>query len=167
MTIKTNPNYDDKISRKFAKNIFYELYEWILKDGKHKQIDLVKEDNELVGVEVEHGHWTGDFWVCDEYSLISGLGYGTINIPLRKEKYWLDVVNGKENPSAIFNIFFRTNDDFSQFIIIRAETIRDPKKAIRTRFQPNNNDVEEDWLSFRKEDVETYNIIDGKICKDE
>lgn len=166
MSIKTTPNYDDKISREFTKNIFYELYKWTLKDGKYKQIDLTKEDDELVGVEVEHGHWKGDFWKCDEYSLISGLSFRTINIPIRKEKYWLNIVNGKENPSSKFNIFFRTNDDFSQFIIIRPEVIRDQSKVIRSRFKPNNNDEEEDWMSFRKEDVETYNIINGEIIRD-
>ena len=165
MILKTTPNYDDKVSRNFTQNIFKELFNWILIDGKYKQIDLIKENNELVGVEVEHGHWEGDFWEDDDYSLISGLDFKTVNIPMRKEKYWLDDVNGNPNPSALLNVFFRTNDDFTQFIIIRPEVIRDPKKAIRTRFKPNNSDEEEDWLSFRREHVETYYIINGDIIR--
>jgi len=163
MSLITKPNYDDKVSREFITNIFRELFGWILKNGKHKQIDLKLDENELVGVEVEHGHWDGDFWENDEYSLISKLGFKTVNIPLRKEKYWLDVFNGKKNPSASLNVFVRTNDDFTQFIIIRPEAIRDTEKAHRSRFKPNNNDEEEDWLSFRREDVETYNLINGKF----
>jgi len=169
--IKKNPNYDDKVSREFIANIFEHLFNMILKNGKHKQIDLVVVDDEDVGVEVEHGHWDGDFWEDEQYSLISStgssgdLGFPTINIPIRKEKYWLDYINGIPNPSAELNMFVRTNDDFTQFIIIRPEVIRDPTKAIRTRFKPNNNDEEEDWLSFKREDVETYYLINGVFVR--
>jgi hypothetical protein len=30
-----------------------------------------------------------------------------------------------------------------------------------TTFQPNNSDEIEEWLSFRREDVETYNLNEG------
>jgi hypothetical protein len=46
-------------------------------------------------------------------------------------------------------------------ILIRPETIRDPEKAVITTFQPNNSDEVEEWLSFRREDVETYNLNEG------
>ena len=156
-------NYDDNASRSFIKNIFEHKFGMKLKDGTFKKIDLVVEDNELVGVEVEHGHWEGDFWKNDQYSWLSKLEFRTVNIPIRKQPYWEDVVGDKPNPSAAYNIFVRTNDDFTQFILIRPETIRNPEKMIKTRFLANNNDVEEDWLSFKKEDVETYNIVNGEF----
>ena len=59
------------------------------------------------------------------------------------------------------NIFVRSNRDFTQMIVIRPETVRDPNKLNRTTFQPNNSDQVEDWMSFRREDVETYNLING------
>jgi hypothetical protein len=46
-------------------------------------------------------------------------------------------------------------------IVIRPEVVRDPNKLNRTSFQPNNSDQVEDWMSFRREDVETYNLING------
>jgi len=153
-----NINYDDKSSREFIKNIFEHDFGIKLKDGKYKKIDLVEIENDLFGVEVEHGHWEGDLWTNDQYSWLANLGFRTVNIPIRKERYWKDDVDGSPNLSAKHNIFVRTNIDFTQFIIIRPETIRNPDKAYRTRFLPNNNDVEEDWLSFKKEDVETYNL---------
>ena len=128
-------------------------------------IDLTGATQTLLGVEVERGGWTGDFWSNKKYSLISGLPFKTINIPLRKEKYWLDEYyfygKLKINPSSKENVYVRSNKDFTQMIVIRPETIRNPKKSIRTKFQPNNSDEIEDWLSFRKEDIETYNLING------
>ncbi|MDI3349604.1 hypothetical protein DCBHLPFO_00728 [Mycoplasmopsis arginini] len=56
----------------------------------------------------------------------------------------------------------RTNKDFTQVIVIRPETIKNPKKLVRTQFQPKNSDEVENWLSFRYEDVETYNLVDGR-----
>jgi hypothetical protein len=60
----------------------------------------------------------------------------------------------------------RTNKDFSQIIVIRPETIKNPKKLIRTKFQPKNSNEVEKWLSFRREDVETYNLVKGKYILD-
>lgn len=160
---KKGIDYDDNASRGFIKNIFKDKFGMNLKDGNFKKIDLVCEENELIGVEVEHGHWEGDFWSNDQYSLLSKLEFRTVNIPIRKQPYWEDIVGDKQNLSATLNIFVRTNNDFTQFILIRPETIRNPEKMIKTRFLANNNDVEEDWLSFRKEDVETYNIVNGKF----
>jgi len=153
-----NIDYDDKPSRTFIKNIFEHKFGIKLKDGKHKKIDLVGIEDDLLGVEVEHGHWEGDLWTNDQYSWLAKLDFRTVNIPIRKAPYWEDYVDGKPNLSAKYNIFVRTNMDFTQFIIIRPETIRDPKKVHKTRFLANNNDVEEDWLSFKKIDVETYNL---------
>ena len=55
----------------------------------------------------------------------------------------------------------RTNKDFTQVIVVRSNTVRDKSKMVRTRFQPKNSNEVENWLSFRREDVETYTLIDG------
>lgn len=128
-------------------------------------IDLTGATETLLGVEVERGGWSGDFWSNEKYSLISGLPFKTLNIPLRKEKYWLEEYTFygklKVNPSAKENVYVRSNSNFTQMIVVRPETIRNPKKLLRTRFQPNNSDELEDWMSFKKEDVETYNLTDN------
>lgn len=127
-------------------------------------IDLTGSTETLLGVEVERGGWSGDFWSNEKYSLISGLPFKTLNIPLRKEKYWLEEYTfygkPKFNPSAKENVYVRSNNNFTQMIVVRPETIRNPKKSLRTKFQPNNSDELEDWMSFKREDVETYNLTD-------
>lgn len=135
----------------------------------NNKIDLVCVNDDELGVEVEHGKWVGNFWNNENYSYISEQKFQTINIPARKEKYWLNEYTSynkiRQNPSAEKNIFVRSNADFSQFIVIRPETVRDNKKLVRTKFKPNNTNEVEDWLSFRKEHVETYNLRNGKFIK--
>ena len=161
-------SFDDTLVRNAVIEFFKKRFNVNLKSNEvEKKIDLLGIDDELLGVEVEHGKWNGNFWNVDSYSLnLTGLSYRTINIPIRKEKYWKDVnlYYGKEiqNPSSKKNIFVRTNKDFTQFIVIRPETIRDSKKLIRTSFQPNNSDEIEDWISFRNEHVETYDLLSGE-----
>ena len=85
------------------------------------------------------------------------------------EKYWLDeyVYYNKlrSNPSSTKNIFVRSNADFTQFLVIRPETVRNPKKLVRSKFKPSNSNEVEEWLSFKKNDVETYNVKNGKYYK--
>lgn len=160
-------SYDDTPVRNFIINFCLEQWDIKLKSNDELyKIDLLGIDDPLLGVEVEHGKWKNNFWQDESYSLISGQKYRTVNIPARKEKYWMEnfVLRKKEinNPSHNKNIFMRTNKDFSQVIVIRPETIKNPKKLIRTTFQPKNSDEIERWLSFRYEDVETYNLVEGK-----
>ena len=161
-------SFDDTLVRNAVIEFFKIRFNIKLKSNEiEKKIDLLGIDDELLGVEVEHGKWMGNFWETDSYSLnLTGLDYRTINIPARKEKYWKDInpYYGKQvvNPSSKKNIFVRTNKNFTQFIVIRPETIRDSKKLIRTSFQPNNSDEIEDWLSFRNEHVETYDLLGGE-----
>jgi hypothetical protein len=164
-------SYDDTPVRNFIVNFCLEQWGIKLKSNDELyKIDLLGIDDPLLGVEVEHGKWKNNFWQDDSYSLISGQKCRTVNIPARKEKYWLEnfVVRKKEynNPSHDKNIFMRTNKDFSQIIVIRPETIKNPKKLIRTKFQPKNSNEVEKWLSFRREDVETYNLVKGKYILD-
>ena len=108
----------------------------------HNKIDLVGVKDSKLGVEVEHGKWIGNFWDNQNYSLISEQTFQTANIPGRKEKYWLDQYYSynklRENPSSEKNIFVRSNVDFTQFIVIRPNTIRDTNKLVRTKFKPRN-----------------------------
>ena len=138
----------------------------LIHNPKQRKIDLIGKKDITLGVEVENGHWKGDFWNTPSYCNISMLEFSTVNIPIRKEKYWKEYNMWfgklKLNVSWKKNIFVRTNNDFTQIIVIRPDVITDPTKLHRTRFQPNNNDEEEDWLSIKREDVETYNLINGK-----
>jgi hypothetical protein len=76
-------------------------------------------------------------------------------------EYYTRYNKERHNPSFDKNIFVRSNKDFTQMIVIRPETIRDGNKLIRSKFIPNNSNEMEEWLSFRKEHVETYNLING------
>lgn len=155
-------DFNDTAVREFVIKFFKEHFNIsLISNPVEKKIDLLFENN-IDGVEVEHGKWKGDFWENNSYSMLSGLGFKTLNVPIRKEKYWLDIVKGKVNESATKNIFVRTNKDFTQVIIIRPETFRSPEKVYRSKFKPNNSKEIEDWLSFKKDDVETYNLIENK-----
>lgn len=167
-----NTSFDDSLVRKAVIYFCKTQFNLELKQTSPKKrlIDLVCKSDKSYGVEVEHGKWKNNFWENDTYSLISGQEFRTINIPARKEKYWQEyyIRYGKErhNPSFAKNLFVRTNVDFTQFIVIRPETIRDSSKLIRTSFQPNNSNEIENWLSFKREHVETYNLVEGKYILD-
>lgn len=162
--------YNDVLIRDAVIEFFQQRFKIKLKHNDlHNKIDLVGINNPTLGVEVEHGKWSGNFWDNDVYSLISEQSFRTINIPARKEKYWKDrfLYYNKmvENESATKNIFVRSNIDFTQFIVVRPETVRNSKKLVRTQFKPSNSNEVEDWLSFRREDVETYDLKNGRYYK--
>ena len=102
----TGTSFDDTLVRNAVIEFFKKRFNVELKSNEvEKKIDLLGINDNLLGVEVEHGKWNGNFWNVDSYSLnLTGLDYRTINIPLRKEKYWKDVnlYRGKEiiNPSS-------------------------------------------------------------------
>jgi hypothetical protein len=160
-------SFNDGPVRRAVIEFFNNQFDILLNETPHEMrvIDLTGATQTELGVEVEGGGWTGCFWSNEKYCLISNLGYPTVNIPIRKEKYWLEEYvfynKKKENPSFDKNIFVRSNKDFTQMIMIKPETIRNPKKVIKSKFKPNNSDEVEDWLSFRRNDVDTYNLIDG------
>lgn len=168
-----NTSFDDTLVRKAVIKFFEQNFNILLRETPQEMriIDLTGVTENNLGVEVERGGWTNCFWQNEKYSTISKLGFKTVNIPIRKEKYWLDEYyfygKLKQNPSSKENIFVRTNKDFTQIIVIRPETIRDPKKMIKTEFKPNNSDELEEWLCFRREHVETYNLINDVWFLDE
>jgi len=162
--------YNDTLIRNAVIEFFKNKFKILLKHNEvHNKIDLVGVKDPELGVEVEHGKWEGNFWDNDVYSLISEQDFKTVNIPARKEKYWKDEFmyynKLRENVSSTKNVFVRSNIDFTQFIVVRAETVRDPKKLVRTHFKPSNSNEVEEWLSFRREDVETYDLKNGKYIK--
>jgi hypothetical protein len=109
---------------------------------------------------LERGGWTGNFWDSD-YSLISGLELRTINIPIRKLKYWYNIVNDEITPNEYEHLFIRTNKDFTQVILIRPNTIKNETKILFTEFKPKNSNEIEKWMSFEEKNVETYDLIDN------
>jgi hypothetical protein len=161
-------SYDDNLVRDFVVEFCDNMWGVkLIKNEELYKIDLLGVEDPTLGVEVEHGKWEGNFWENDTYSLISEQSFRTINIPARKEKYWQEEYfqnrKTRHNLSHDKNIFIRTNKDFTQVIVIRPETIKNPKKLVRTKFQPKNSNEIENWLSFRKSDVETYDLINGEF----
>jgi len=162
--------FNDTLVRNATIVFFSEKFGIELKHNeKHNKIDLVGVKDKKLGVEVEHGKWSGNFWQNDNYSLISEQDFRTVNIPIRKEKYWKDEYVSynklRDNPSSKKNVFVRSNVDFTQFIVIRPKTIRDSDKLYRTKFKPSNTNEVEEWMSFKMEDVETYDLKNGKYVK--
>ena len=154
-------NYDDSEVREFGKKFTKDVLNLIFEcHSNSKAIDLISADNPLFGVELERGGWTGNFWTND-YSLISGVGFRTINIPIRKTKYWYKKVNEEYTPNKNKHLFIRTNKDFTQVIVIKPTTIKNKDKILFTEFKPNNSNEIERWMSFRQEHVTTYNLVDG------
>ncbi len=166
-------NYDDELVRKevikfYKKNFNINLGQT---NPDSKLIDLTGYTDTYFGVEVERGGWNGNFWENKNYCLISGCEHPTINIPIRKEKYWKPeyfffrklIVNESYDK----NQFVRTNKDFTQFILIEPQVILDSRKKIITEFIPKNSNEVEKFMSFRKEDVKTYNLIKNKFVLDD
>ena len=140
-------------------------YDFISHPIKNK-IDLINPDDETFGAEMEGGGWEGNFWDNEKYHGISNIGKATINIPIRKVKYWYNKTDNGLSPNKNKHLFIRTNKDFTQAIVIKPKTIKDENKIIWTKFMPSNSREVESWMSFRRKDVETYNLKNGKWIKE-
>jgi hypothetical protein len=157
--------YDDTEVRQFTKQFIKDVFDLNFKSHKNlRGIDLINEEDESFGIELERGGWKGDLWV-NEYSLMSGLPERTVNIPIRKTKYWFDKKKDVFLPNRNKHWFVRTNRDFTQVIVIKPRTIKDFSKIMFTEFKPNNSDEIEKWVSFKEEHVLTYNLKNGKWKK--
>lgn len=155
-------NYDDSEVREFAKKFVKDVFSLSFESHKNlRGIDLVNVEDKEFGIELEKGGWHGDFWEND-YSLISGMEFRTVNIPIRKMKYWYDKKEGVYVPNKNKHWFIRTNKMFTQVIVIKPATIRNSMKLIFTEFKPNNSDEIGKWMSFKKEHVHTYNLKKDK-----
>lgn len=155
-------SFDDTEVRNFAKIFIKEVFNILFESHPNsKAIDLICVDDDSFGVELERGGWIGDFWE-NEYSLISGYDFRTVNIPIRKVKYWYDKVGDTIIPNKNKHWFIRTNRDFTQVILIKPTTIKNKDKILFTEFKPNNSEEIEKWMSFKKEHVQTYNLKKNK-----
>jgi hypothetical protein len=158
-------SYDDTEVREFSKKFLKEVFNFSLIDHpNNKAIDLIMENNYTFGVELERGGWYGDLWK-NRYSLISGYEFRTINIPIRKLKYWYNITNDNILPNKLENWFIRTNKNFTQVILIKPDTIKDSNKIIFTEIRPRNSNQIEKFMSFKMEHVETYNLKKNKWTK--
>lgn len=164
---KKKPNYKDEEVKNFCIKMFKEYFnlEFKLNDRSKWEakygIDLIHTTIPNFGAELEQGGWSGNFWETKIYQWMPKINgnryeFGLINMPIRKRHFWIE----EKDEGHDKNLFVRTNSDFTQFIIIRPDSIKN--KFIPTTFLANNNDKEEEWLSWKKEDVETYSLIDNK-----
>jgi hypothetical protein len=91
--------YDDSEVREFAKKFVKDVFNLNFESHKNlRGIDLINVEDNTFGIELEKGGWYGDFWEND-YSLISGEEFRTVNIPIRKTKYWYDKKDGELFPN--------------------------------------------------------------------
>lgn len=157
--------YDDSASRNSAIKFLKEVYDlnMVSTPPSKKLIDLVCEDDDTWGAEVEQSKkWEGNYWDAQNNGRnnLSGLGFKTINCPWwRKSKYW----DKDKHTGWNKNLYVRCNMDFTCFIVVKPEVILDPEKchiSFFKTFQIGTGEVEE-WRCFKREDVETWNLIDG------
>ena len=167
--VQNTGGYDDSESRNAIIEFVKEILglEMIANPNKYG-IDLLYKEDPTWGVEIEHSkNWTGDFF-SDENSGLNNktdLGFKTVNIPWwRKSKYW----DPLKTTGWDKNIFIRCNKDFTQIILIRPETFANPAKCYEATFQTKwiTTGEPEEWRSFKRQDVEVYNLVDGKYILD-
>jgi hypothetical protein len=173
--------YDDSYVRSIMEQVLLEHMGWDLRDCDNKYgIDKVFFPHAKFGVELEHGGFdTDDFFNHEGYSRKTDLPYPTLNMPERKLKFWLkDKLWYKEDwndPKSQWlftlnvsekekNIFCRTNVNCDHFLIVRPEKILNGDYVIKEIYC-NNSKKFEKFLCFKQEDVEVYNIINGKLIK--
>jgi hypothetical protein len=182
--------YDvDKEMKKDTINKFYPQFGIeLIENPNEKGIDLLAV-NGLFGVEVEQGNWYGDFWASPfSKCKARNLKFPTINFSTRKYRYWYSgVIDFKEEqtvakilerealgiytPNNEQNIYVRGNKDRTQMIVIKHDTIKDKDKRILLEYSVGNNFyldenkkkifISEPWFCFRREHVQTWNLIDG------
>jgi hypothetical protein len=153
----TEDDYDDSLSRSYVIKFYEDKFGIKLRSNPKKcKIDLLMIEDKYVGVEVEHGKWSGDFWSDNYYPYLSKYKFPTLNMPYRKYHYWL-----ADDCGYLENVFVRHNLEGTQFIVVRSETIRDNRKIFFDNFKVSNGKKPEDWICFKREDVETYTLTNG------
>jgi len=136
-----------------------------------------KHDHSIV-IEVERAWVIGNYWKSEYHKYLSNLGYATVNMPHRKEKYYLKYYNfygeridNRDKYNKV--IFIRWNWDGSQANIIYANVVLEGKWE-RSLFIPKNNQDDaadnkgpEKWLCFAKEVTVVKNEqLNGKYIED-
>jgi hypothetical protein len=164
-----NESFDDWVIKKKVVEIAPQLLGLTLKINENndgKGIDLICVDNPEIGVEVERGGWFGDFWKDLYYSTeVMKWGFPTLNMPDRKLKYWMEQYLWRKqiikNPGFKNTIFVRSSWELLQMNVVRPETVLNPNKIFQKREKVKNNTKIEGWVSFKHEDVESYNFYNG------
>lgn len=149
-------------------------------NDKYK-IDLISKNGDCPDIECERSNClSDDYWSDKNYSeflrnAMPNIKYKTLNFQGRKEHYWQEGdhyhKNGKfwyTEKNHLTNLFVRTTFNFTQFMVIRPEVIRDETKVYRAYKQPTNihKNEPEPWLGFRYQDVETWNFKNGVYTLD-
>lgn len=167
--------YNDTYVKEQMIVILKDLYGWDLYINPDDYgVDLLSKDGTF-GVELEHGGWNDKFFEDKFYPyMCKSLTYPHVNMPARKEKwykskYWVNlepdrnkkpIFKEKENPTYKNNIFIRTNRQLTQMIIIWPDTVFSGNFE-RTKIFTNNSQKLEPFFSFKREDVEVVNLING------
>lgn len=154
--------FDDTISREYTIPFATQVLSLNVKSNPaRKKIDLIGVDDPTIGIEIEHSKkWVGDYWDKRNHGLntISNVGYMTVNLPWwRKYNFWTEGLD----PNWDKNLFIRWNSDFTCAIVVSPQTILDRRKSIDANFRTydiTTGDVES-WKIFRREHVDTYNLI--------
>jgi len=177
-SLKHEESYDDTYIREQIESFYLKYFGKKLIDNPDGYgIDKLYEDDRTRGIELEHGGWDNDdFWNDEYYAHKCGyLDYPHVNVPYRKLKFWINELLPKKTRDGYWvkrpniknfkdTIFIRCNQDLTQFIIIRPDAFL-TKKYVITDIYCSNSDEIEKFMSFRREDVETYNIIDGVLIR--
>lgn len=160
-SIDYNINYEDKLVRAFGLKFMKYFGCDFIEHPNDKKIDLISVNSEYFGVELELGGWYGNYWENDYYPFKSNLEFPTVNMQLRKIKYWFEKINNALVPNNEINFYIRTNRQLTQAIVIGPKVIKNKENIIFCRFKAGNSPKAEDWMCFRREDVLTYDLKDG------
>jgi len=155
-------------------------YNVISNSNDDYKIDLISENGDCPDIECERSNCTTeDYWTNKNYSQFlhnatPSIKFKTLNFQGRKEHYWQEgdhyYTRGKHagkfwytEHNHLTNLFVRTTFNFTQFMVIRPEVIRDESKVLRAWKQPTtiHKNEPEPWLGFRYQDVETWNFKNG------
>lgn len=182
-------NYKDLPLREavahFAKQVYG--YNLISNTNNEYEIDLISADGNCPNFECERSNVkptkdnpTADHWKSKGFSeflrnATPNVLYKTINYEERKDHFWIGGDHFFENggyryteTNHLTNMFVRTNYIFTQFIVICPKTILDPSKCYKAAKQPYNihRGKIEHWRGYRRQDVDTYNLINGIFVLD-
>lgn len=159
------------------KGLLYQYFGWELMEGDHCGIDMKFVNDPEKGVELEHGGWdTDDFWSHEYCNLFfDQLGHSTVNAPYRKNKYLTEDFLWRKDKNDKWEKFpnlakkeetpiVRTNKSLNNIIIIPASAILEGKFVVKERFVKNSGKVEK-FMCFKREDVLSYKIVDGKLIQ--
>jgi hypothetical protein len=176
--LSNEDSYDDSYVRGESESIWlFAFGDELINNPDGYGIDKLFLKDPTRGVELEHGGWDNDdYWSDPKFSRKSGeLDYPTLNMPLRKLKFWEKDMLPKllrsgdwvKRPNILNHrdtIFMRANQSLTQFILVRPDAILNKRYVIKDIYCSNSDKIEP-FCCFKREDTETYNIVGGLIIK--